>query len=391
MTRRLILALLLISVLTVAVIPASVVADEPSRGNYVPADVGTQIHPFIERLKFQSNYGSATLLERTEKGWNVELSVDGKSRTITISPSNNILPSSGLESGEQVLVKWDKSLQEEEALLVDYDRRFEYLVILLASLGLCAVVGGWITVRSMSGVIVGLLFFHFWAAPSIQHGSPVLLQIGLFYTLVTLLVLPSSLGWNWKALSAVTTALATGVISLLILIVCANWIGVVGLRNETLRVIEYAVRYFPDRVEPLSLRNMVIGAVLIGSLGVILDVSVDVTSSAAEIAQARPDLPFPELLKRTLTVSTRLVGTMTNTLLLAYVGTDLFLILTVYILPTPTWITLNQDFVAMEVLRGLGGALGFLAAVPLAVVFYVLFNQPGNKDEKPSPPGESTS
>lgn len=367
--------------------PSTAVAESPERGNFVPADVGTQIHPFIERLQFQSQYGSGTLMERTGDGWTVSMTVEGRTRTVTIPDVNNSLSPTQLESGDDVLLKWDDSMEGDDILLVDYDRRYEYLIILLASLSLCALVGGWITIRSMSGVIIGLLFFHYWAVPAIQNGSSVLLQIGLFYTLVTLLVLPSSLGWNRQAVSAVLTALTTGVISLVILEICANWIGVIGLRNETLRVIEYATRYFPDRVEPLNLRNMVIGATLIGSLGVILDVSVDVTSSAAEITSARPDLPFAELLSRTITVSTRLVGTMTNTLLLAYVGTDLFLILTVYILPTPTWVTMNQDFVAMEILRGLGGALGFLAAVPLAVVFYVLFFD--EEDKKPEAPAPS--
>lgn len=386
MTRQNTIGLVLLLILFLLLgFPQQTDAAEPERGQWVPADIGTKIHPFIEQLKFNSEFQGGQLVEQTEKGWRVRLTVEDKSAVVEI-PYNNInLPIAELSAGEHVLVKSEPNIQVKEYLVVDYDRRYRYLLVILASLALCALVGGWITIRSMSGVIIGLVFFIYWTLPAIQSGSSVLLQIGLFYGLVTVLVLPSSLGWNKKAISAVLTALVTGLISVVLLELMANWIGVVGLRNETLQVIEYATRYFPDRVADINLRSMVVGATLIGSLGVILDVSVDVTSSAAEISSARPDLSFTEMLKRTITVSTRLVGTMTNTLLLAYVGTDLFLILTIYILPESTWITLNQDFVAMEVLRGLGGALGFLSAVPLAVVFYALFFKPASP-EKPDAP-----
>jgi len=387
MNERTIPMFALITITLLVLTPTLAHGENPARGNYVPADLGTQIHPFIEQFKFGSHFSSGTLLKESKEGWTIKTTINGNTVKKTIPEEHISIPLNDLAVGQYVLLKWDPDKSDEKILMVDYDRRYKYALIIIGSLLLCALVGGWVTIRSMSGVIAGLLFFMYWAIPAIQSGGWVILHIGLFYVLVTLLVLPSSLGWNRKAISAVLTALVTGLISVVILELCAGWMDIVGLRNESLRVVEYATRYFPGQINKINLSDMIVGATLIGSLGVILDVSVDVTSSAAEITSARPDLPFTDVLERAITVSSRLVGTMTNTLLLAYVGTDLFLILTVYILPNPTWITLNQDFVAMEILRGLGGALGFLAAIPLAVVFYYLLFLP-ESNQQPNAPGE---
>ncbi len=243
-------------------------------------------------------------------------------------------------------------------------------------------VGGWVTVRSLLAVLAGIAFFQFWTVPRILDGAPILIEFSLFYLLVSFLVLPSVIGWNRRTLSALITVISTGLLALLILIPLGTWLGVTGLWSDSFQVLDYGARYFPGTTEPINFRHLILGATLIGALGVILDVCVDVTASAAEIARQRPELSLRELLRRTITVSSRLVGTMTNTLLLAYVGVNMLLLITLYLLPASGWIILNQDLVAVEVLRALGGALAFLAAVPLAILFYgLLFRR-----DKPDPP-----
>ncbi|MFB6356700.1 MAG: YibE/F family protein [bacterium] len=349
-------------------------AVKPKKGNYHPSDLNIKIHPFMEHVRFGGTFHTGTLVNKTDTGWLVR--INRKSSQTKIIPNARMnIPDPIREAGQRILLKAPQPNRPQYLLVIDVDRRYKFLWLGLACLLLCAVVGGWITMRALSGVIIGVLYFLYWSIPQMQAGSPVLLEIMLFYVLVTVLVLPASLGWNRKALSAIAAAISTGLISLAILIPLANWLEVSGLRNEIMQVLEYGTRYFPELTADYNFRYIIVGATLIGALGVILDVAVDVTSSTAEIARSRPDLPFGEILNRTITVSSRLVGTMTNTLLLAYIGADMFLLITVYILPTPLRVMLNQDFVAVEVLRGLGGALGFLAAVPLSVLFYVIFHR----------------
>lgn len=361
----------------------------PERGNYVPADLNTKIHPFVEDFRHGNEYRTGELLESTSEGWRVRVHGGTSPRTVQLPSSNVNLDPKQRSPGQPVVLK---VIPEAGGsfLVTGLDRTNRYLYLLLGALAICLLVGGWITARALVGVLAGLALLFWVSLPLMAAGHNVLVQVGLFFGLVAGLVLPGSLGFNRRALSALATALSAGAVAGLVLYGFGHGMQLVGLRDETLRVLEFASRYYPETTADLSLFQVVVGGSLIGALGVILDVTVDVTSSTAEIARARPDLPWGEHLRRSLTVSSQLIGTMTNTLLLAYIGTDLLLILTVYLLPTPFWLLINKDFVAVELLRGMGGVLGFLSAAPLAIFFYRWFHDPDERTpDPPDPPSDA--
>lgn len=377
--------MLLAGFLVLGLFPAPV-RSGPGGGNYVPADLNTKIHPFVESLRDPSTYRTGTLVEATAHGWRVRVNRDTHTRTVTVPASNINLDPQYHHPGQSVVLR---GVPEAAGsfLVTGLDRRIRYLYLLAGALGTCLLVGGWITARALVGVVAGLGLLFWFSLPMMAAGHNVLLQVGLFFGLASALVLPGSLGFNRRALSGLATCLGAGGIAGLVLYGFGGAMGVVGLRDETLRVLEYASRYHPGTTANLSLFRIVVGSSMIGALGVILDVTVDVTSSTHEIARARPDLSWAEHLRRSLTVSSQLIGTMTNTLLLAYVGTDLLLILTIYLLPTPFWLLINKDFVAVELLRGMGGVLGFLSAAPLAIFFYRWLHDPAeDTPEPPDPP-----
>ncbi|MFB6347286.1 MAG: YibE/F family protein [bacterium] len=341
----------------------------PARGAYVPADLNLKTHPFVTHLRYGGHYRSGELIKGPDDdGWRLELEEPNRNPRF-ISPDNIFLPDRLRRPGQTVLVKQTGA---DHFLVIDVNRIRRYSLLTAFSLIVCFLVGGWITARSLIGVASGVVFLLWYALPSIVSGDSILLNLGLFYVITTLLVLPASLGLKWRTLGAISAALGSGLIGFTILYGAAQSMRLVGLRQSTIQVLEYATRYFPGQTQPISFENLLLAGILIGALGVTLDVCVDVTSSAAEISRSRPDLDLLEHLDRTLTVSSRLIGTMTNTLLLAYVGTDLFLLFTLYLLPAPGWVLLNQDVVALEILRGFGGALGFLSAAPLSILCYRL-------------------
>lgn len=375
---KLLLALLVLGIL----FPVSLPASSPPRGNYVPADLEIRTHPFVEQYVHGGDYLAGQLVESYEKGWQVRIKFTETTEELKI-PSTRINLADELQvPGTPVLIHRP---EEERFLVSGLNRSRRYLLLLGLCFLLCLLVGGKVAGRGLFSVLVGSLFFIFWTIPRIQAGSWILVEISIFYLLVSIMVLPGSLGINKKSLAAILTALSTGVISLFLLMGISYWFRVTGLYSEVFQTLEYAMRYFPEEIAVIDLHRLIIGATLIGALGVILDVAIDVTASAAEINASRPELPFSELLKRTMTVSRRLVGTMTNTLLLAYVGANLYLLLDLYLLPSPPRVLLNRDLVAVEITRALGGALGFLTAMPIAVGFYALLCR-NKEEERPSPP-----
>lgn len=364
-------------------VPPAVHGESPPRGSYVPADLNLKIHPFVEAQRYGERFHRGTLIGKTDGEWTVHLTLNGASEQRSIPEENLFLDERHRRSGQAVIVKQSGEEPHRATFLVtDINRISKYVILTLLSLAFCVLVGGWITARSLLGVIVGTIFLVFYALPAIVSGGSIPLYIGMFYLLTTVIILPGSLGINRRSFSAILAAVGSGLLAFGLIHTLAHSMQLVGLRNSSLQVLEYATRYFPELTEPFSILNLLLGGILVGSLGVILDVCVDVTSSAAEIARSRPDLTVTDHLNRTLTVTSRLIGTMTNTLLLAYIGTDMFLLLTLYLLPEPSWVLLNKDFVALEILRGFGGVLGFLAAAPLSILFYRLLHSP----DEPTPP-----
>ncbi len=364
-------------------LPLSAEASSPKRGNYVPADLDVRGHPFVAELETDRQYFEGRLLQEEEDHWLVEVQTPEETITTSIPTDRIDLPEELLVSGTSLILQRSPD-DPQRFLFIDFNRNYRYLLLILLGLLTSIVVGGWRTTRSLIGLAVGLIYFFLFLIPRIQTGSPIILEMTFFYFIVALLVLPAALGFNKKAISAVLTTVCTGGIALLVFYVAVYWLSISGLSEEVTHVLDYARRYFPHRLADINLFTLVIGGGLVGILGVVLDVSVDVTSSAAEIAERRPDLSFTELLTRVTTVSRRLLGTMCNTLLLAYLGTDLLLLFSLYLLPETFRYQLNRELMAVAVVRGLGGALGFIFAVPLAISFYSLFFRP--TADKPPPP-----
>jgi uncharacterized membrane protein len=383
MTRSSTILLPILMALLVLTASLPIRADEPARGNYVPVDLNVKIHPLIEAYRYDGRYFQGEIIKQLDDGLRVTIQKNPPLHR-TIRSANVNLAANQISPGVNILVKQTTFGDSPRYLVTNLDRANRYIILVGFCLLTCLFIGGVLTFRALSGVIIGLAYLFYVALPMLQAGYNLLLQMSIFYLLVTLLVLPASLGFNRKSVSAILAALSSGLMAGGLIYGLAHWMNLVGLRDETLQVLEYAARYFPKAIQSFSLINIIIAGTLIGALGVILDVTVDVTSSAAEIARSRPDLSIGEHLKRSLTVSSQLIGTMTNTLLLAYIGTDLFLILTIYILPTSSWIMINKDFVAVEIVRGLGGALGFLSAAPFAILYY-RFLVPYS-DKPPGPP-----
>lgn len=115
----------------------------------------------------------------------------------------------------------------------------------------------------------------------------------------------------------------------------------------------------------LDFSGLLLGSIIIGLLGVLDDVSITQASVVQELRAANPTFGFTELYQRAIRVGRDHVGSLINTLALAYVGAALPLIM-LYVAGESAWgMALNQEVIAAEVVRILIGSMGLLLAVPL--------------------------
>ncbi|MEN9922331.1 MAG: hypothetical protein RL097_608, partial [Candidatus Parcubacteria bacterium] len=107
-----------------------------------------------------------------------------------------------------------------------------------------------------------------------------------------------------------------------------------------------------------------LGSIIIGILGILDDVSITQASVVEQLKRANQALGFMELYQRALRVGRDHIGSLVNTLALAYVGVSLPLILLYAKTESSFWQSLNQEVVAVELLRIIVGSIGLILAVP---------------------------
>jgi uncharacterized membrane protein len=221
-------------------------------------------------------------------------------------------------------------------------------------------VGGTLGIRSLIalgftlGVVVKLV------VPLLLRGvDPILLAVvgGAGVTTVTLLLTEGA--------SRVTLASIAGV-SVALLLTAALAAAFTGLAEFTAlqgsEEIAFLIPLIGDRVD---LGGILLAATVFGALGVLDDVTVTQAATVEQLHRTRPEADRGQLAGRAMHVGRSHIGATVNTLVLAYLGVGLPLLLLFALSAQDPLMVLNSEIVAVEVIRALVGSIGIVAAVPL--------------------------
>jgi len=168
-------------------------------------------------------------------------------------------------------------------------------------------------------------------------------------------------GFNMKSLVAILGTITGVVVAGLM----AFWAGIIA-KLTGFGSHEDQMLYFMDHT--IDFRGLLFAGIIIGSLGAITDIGMSIASAAAEIKQACPQIHFKELTISALNVGRDVMGTMANTLVLAYVGSATPMLLLVMGYDIDWLKVINMDIIATEFVRGIAGSIGLVAAVPVTAV-----------------------
>jgi len=123
----------------------------------------------------------------------------------------------------------------------------------------------------------------------------------------------------------------------------------------------------------LNAQGLLLAAIIIGALGVLDDVAVNQSETVFELAKTDPSLSKRELIRRSMRIGRHHIASMVNTLVLAYAGASLPLLLLFIASDQSTISLLNSEFIAEEIVRTLVGTIGLISAVPLTAWFAVMY------------------
>ena len=215
--------------------------------------------------------------------------------------------------------------------------------------------------------------------------------LGLTYTLagVWFLLIPMVLRGAPPILSAVLIAALTAAASLLLLTgftrktLCAGLGCVCGVAAAGLfawivgqitpisgfnmsEAEELVLRAYDS---PLSIRGLLVSGILIAALGAVMDVAMSISSACSELRAVDPDLTPGALFRSGMNIGRDAMGTMANTLILAFAGASFNMLLLFQVYGYPLIQIINSDAMAIELIQSVAGSVGIILTVPLVSLF----------------------
>lgn len=169
-------------------------------------------------------------------------------------------------------------------------------------------------------------------------------------------------GFNTKTHLSTASIVTTLLFTLLVSLLFTQISNLTGVGSES-------SFYLANSNINIDLKSLLLAGILVGTLGVLDDITTSQIATIHEIHDANPKLSFHELYDRGLNVGKTHITSLINTLVLAYAGGSLPLLLLLYTDPSvPTWVTLNQEFFAEEIIRTLIGSMSLVIAVPISTL-----------------------
>jgi uncharacterized membrane protein len=264
-----------------------------------------------------------------------------------------------LERGQRVVVAYEPSAPEDlQYSVTDVNRRFP--MALLAGVFALAVVavGRMRGVMALVALAISFVVLNFFVLPAILQGSNPLVVAVVGSSAIMLIAL-----YLCHGLSARTSVAVLGtLISLLIIGVLGSlfigWAAMTGNTDDNTGLIH---GLYPS----IDMSGLLLAGVIIGSLGVLDDVTVTQTSAVWELHEANPALGRRGLYRAGIRIGRDHIASVVNTLVLAYAGAALPLLLLFSIAQSSVGTVANSELVAEEIVRTLVGSIGLVASVPV--------------------------
>jgi len=211
--------------------------------------------------------------------------------------------------------------------------------------------------------------------PSILSGKNIYLSaviVCAYSIIVTILIIN---GVNKKSLAAITGCLGGVIAAALLTLIMNHTLELTGVvSSESIRLL-----YF-NFENPIDLRAVIFAGIIIGAVGAVMDVAVSISSALWELKSQAPNLPLKKIYQSGIKIGKDVMASMTNTLVLAYIGSSLSVILLLVVDVGSLAVLFNSEFVIVEFLQAIIGSLGILATMPLTAFICAVLLSPKQKD-----------
>ena len=253
-----------------------------------------------------------------------------------------------------------------------------FLVWMVGGMLLLIIVVGRIEgIRTACAMLISATVIYFFMLPLISQGANAVFIVTLTSGAIAFVSLVFVIGPSRKTFSAVLGTMGGILVAGLIVLFAQQHLHFSGLENAISADIVEATR-----TPPFDFVQILLAGMLMGVLGVAVDGAIEVASSMEEIRRANPNMPTWRLIASGLNVGTDILGTMVNTLVFAYLGVELLLVITITapnldFFKSPPAQLLSIGVVSAEIVRLLAGTLGLVLAIPITAMICAFWRPKG--------------
>ena len=256
------------------------------------------------------------------------------------------------------------------ATVLDVVRANHIIVMAIIFLASVIIIGGRKGIKAVFGLLYTIVLIYFVMIRRIFNGDNAITNSIITVSLVilgTFIIIGDRLDKKvlTAAIGTVGGVLSAGIMALIF----NNLAKLTGAGEDAIQLsINMTTINF-------NFRELLFAGILVSALGACMDVGMSIASSLDEIKMKTPDITWQELLKSGMNIGRDVIGTMTNTLILAYVGGSLTLILLFMACNMNIYEILNKETIAEQIISALAGSMGVVYTVPITSFVYSILNR----------------
>ena len=237
-------------------------------------------------------------------------------------------------------------------------------------------VGGKTGLKSLMGLIFTIVSLFLILIPLLLKGAPTILTTFLMSIFVSIVCFTILGGVHRKTVTAFLGTAAGTLLAMLFSMAVQYFAKIDGYRLEDAEAL-LQLRYVGASVR---IHGLLVAGIIISALGAVMDVAMSISSALEEVYAANPKLKQSDLFRSGMNIGRDMVGTMTNTLILAFLGCEFSLIIFLYSRGLTFYHLFSTAFVALETISGISASIGMVLAIPLtALISSMLITRKGSK------------
>lgn len=250
------------------------------------------------------------------------------------------------------------------ATVYEFNRLLALAAIIALFVIATVLVGGKTGAKSLISLVITLICIFLILLPMLMKGFPTLLTVFLICAYVAVVSFTILGGVSRKTLCASLATICGIAVALLFGLAAQALARIDGLR---LADVEPLLQ-LRQTGTPIGLRYLLVGGIVISALGAVMDVAMSIASAISEIHSVNPALSTKELFRSGMNIGRDMVGTMTNTLILAFLGSSFVIVIYLYSIGLQPYQLLSSSYFAIEVISGISSSIGVIISVPLTAL-----------------------